>query len=1095
MRANEVARILDALARGGDVAKPEHWPEIGLDTPDSRQVRFAIHDDTLRGLTDRRRTDESVRWADGVLLAILHDAANHHRAEHRPEEARREFERLLEMSPGDYNVRVALATYADPVLEPDVIYGLLKPSIDIYRANSEVYGVALNMFAQSVFRRGDLAEAVPMVEHFRAMAGGDVYADRVDMIRDTDFGDSATPAEQWISHALLAPDENRAIDCLRRAATALGKEEGARQSFAHRAVVCAGVMRRMGWDRPYGLACHLSYVGFSRTKTPGSLRDLWLAQDLPAAALPSLLRDADPEACMRDGLDGGVVEAWLTALVAGGARTGLEEGPTHWVELWRRGCFDRFLDFTPSAPLSDGNDPLIALREAARAMVDVPHEQEGVDLWFFMTWHEDPHQLIRLLSALVARRVTVVVSIGGSSLPANLGLASIPLMLERFDFIFNPAVTWGGQRLLFHNVFIGLEAFAHRVADDARFQIICNRSYPLLPTGEISALLAEPNFNARYPGQTPPPVWRQEWPEDVVMNLPAIFDGALDEIFKYANGEAFHTLSTIRGMFDDSDFRKNGVAFNFAPSALPLEANYKSSSHAYSISPYAADMRWMSYARLTEFVDVSTESMTTYSRRLHPLVERWNHSVLIKHDLRTGDPFFMTTPRFAREVLSNPDCIELFAVMNTGFGPEMNYFDTVASTPKYGLQGHVEHLYYRTSSGHAQEADIELASHAADIRRQMFVRKTAPESGSFIEHFAGRIDAWRGHGSYFIALTGEAETTAPTASVGVHREFLEVGLVSSTCRLRNLFGASLGEAVFRADGKLYSTDGAVLGKWTWTDNGGLEISYVRREWGIKTYPFFVSDGISLTLVPAEIVSVRNLWSVFVDLDLASWLQSPPSGVIIADDFAMRALEHPLITTGASLADVALLGAFALEERPELPGVWSRHEYALQMVRCSADGVFASIRVDGVPTFGRVTQIAFGDSRAVAILDLATPDIFGVWNRAGPEKATEVPFGLTASELVGRWRLRLLDVDVVFELASDGGVLTDAGKLHGVWTSQGSRVWIVGLQEAPIIVASQFLWTAGAWSLSGWCSRSLGDLTSFSLMPAIPTRPDMQEEIA
>lgn len=1094
MRANEVARILDALSRGAEITKPNHWPEIGLDTPDSRQVRFAIHDHTLTGLSERRRTDESVRWADSVLLAIIHDAANHHRAEHRHEQAQIEFRRLLEMNPGDYNVRVALATYADPVLEPEVVYNLLKPSIDIYRANPEIYGIALDMFAQSVFIKGDIVEAIQMVDHFRDLAGGDVYAERIDMIRSIEFADASTSSEQWLSHALLALDESKAVKCLHKAGQALAEDEGAGEDFWQRSVVCARVMHRMGWDRPYHLACKMTSVAFSKTSTPGALQDMWIAQGLPVTALPALMRDADPEACTRDGVDSGVAEGWCKTLLASAEDGGFEDELTQWAELWGRGLFDRFLDLTPSTPMTDdGSGALKALRESARAVVDVPHEQEGVNLWFFVTWHEDPHQLIRLISALVARKVMVVVSIGGARLPANLGLASVPLMLEGFDFIFNPVVTWGGQRLLFHNVFTGLEAFARRVPDDARFQVICNRTYPLLPPGEISALLAAPDFTERFPGQAPPPVWRQEWPEDIVMNLPAIFDGALDDIFKYANADAFHSLSTVRGMFDDSDFRKNGVAFNFAASALPLEANYKSSAHAYLVSPFAADMRWMSYARLTEFVDVSVESMTTYSRRLHPIVERWNHSVLIKHDLRTGDPFFMTTPRFAREVLTNPDCIELFSVMNTGFGPEMNYFDTVAMTPKYGLQGHVEHLYYRTASGHPQDADIELASYAADNRRQMFVRKTAPESGSFVKHFAERIAAWRGHGSYFIALTGEPSANAPSASVGVHREFLEVGLIGRSCRLRSLFGASLGEAVFHADGALLSPADERLGEWKWTESGGLEVSYFQHDWGSKTYPFFVSDGVNLTLVPAEIVSVRNRWSVFIDINLAGWLESPPSGMIIEDDFAMGALERCIIATGAPLSEVAVLGAFATEDRPELPGVWKRHDYKLRRVRCSDEGVFVSITLDGVSTVGCIAKIAYGDSRAVVVLVLATPKTRGIGQQSGPE-AAPMTFGLSVSALEGLWRLRLLEVEILFELSGDGRVLSAEGRAHGVWTSVGTKVWIVGLAEAPIIVASQFLWTADGWSMSGWCSRSLGDITSFSIDPASRTSGDRHENI-
>jgi hypothetical protein len=126
------------------------------------------------------------------------------------------------------------------------------------------------------------------------------------------------------------------------------------------------------------------------------------------------------------------------------------------------------------------------------------------------------------------------------------------------------------------------------------------------------------------------------------------------------------------------------------------------------------------------------------------------------------------------------------------------------------------------------------------------------------------------------------------------------------------------------------------------------------------------------------------------------------------------------------------------------------------------------------------------------MDFAAPDIAIAWAQATPTHATEVPLGLTASALVGRWRLRLLDVEVVFELTSEGRVRTAEGAAHGVWTSRGPRVWIVGLASAPIIVASQFVQTAGEWRMTGWCSRSLGDVTSFSLEPVMTQRHDVHE---
>ncbi len=72
-------------------------------------------------------------------------------------------------------------------------------------------------------------------------------------------------------------------------------------------------------------------------------------------------------------------------------------------------------------------------------------------------------------------------------------------------------------------------------------------------------------------------------------------------------------------------------------------------------------MRWMSFGRLTHFIDLMNETGSTYTRRMHPRVMQWAHSVLVKHKMRTGDPFLLMSRRFVDTILHNSDCNELFA--------------------------------------------------------------------------------------------------------------------------------------------------------------------------------------------------------------------------------------------------------------------------------------------------------------------------------------------------------------------------------------------------------------------------------------------------
>ena len=598
-----------------------------------------------------------------------------------------------------------------------------------------------------------------------------------------------------------------------------------------------------------------------------------------------------------------------------------------------------------------------------------------------------------------------------------------------------------------------------------------------------------PDFDLRFPSIMAPPIWHSEWPPEVVEKLPDVFDQAVGAVFRNCDGGPFQDLSTHRGFWDESDFRKDQVMFNFSPKALSISDPNRSYGHQYSISGYAADMRWMSFGRLMEFVDVSSESMATYSRRLHPVVERWVHKVLSSHNLRTGDPFILTTPKLAREVHANPDCFELFSAMNTGFGPEMNFFDTLALTPKYGLEGHVQHLYHRTSIGLALDSDLQDASYAADMTRRLFIRKTTAHGSVLTSFFAEKIKADRGNADYYFALTGKQQYAAPTATCWTPKDLLGEVLPGLVAELRDLFSAPFARIVFLPEGRVETAEGIHLAQWSWDQCGGLEVAFVSDHWGVKRYGALTANGRRVTLPPEEVVSQHNGWGLFIDIDvMALPCAATEDDAIVSEDLWREAVETPVACSGAAVMEIAMLGAFTSDQKLDLPGLWDRHDYGFRQIEVGVDGVSVLMDLDGAPMSGRLRRVAYGDGRAVAVMDAGRPGIGGQ-RKAIKDPPTEARFAFGRSDCVGDWILRLVDIDVAFRLTREGRINTADGET-GVWVSRGATLWVIGLSQAPLIVASQFVWTDGVWTLSGWCSRGLGDLTSFSLRPA--TRADAGE---
>jgi len=1043
-----------------------------------------------------------------TVLPLLHTAANQYRGEGQHADAKSVFERILRHVPSDYNVRAVLAEYALQSHDHNTFTDLLTPAIPMLLENPVLHGAILGQYCRHAFARHDFGSALAIYKTIGSsqslLDGGDESAiailDRLELLKtlaasdlvEVNLGDAQVGTEPLLIAALFALDEH---DLMSRVAQAdRSATEGVGTNAVHLAWVAAQVAAAHRWGRGYRAACRLVSRLLASTRDAEAALGRLKASNASAPVLHALLTGAmakdevsgprrDSLAALRrsqpNSLQPATGSAGLAAsLETFSARPTLTTAEAVWQASYDAADFGRLLAHAPCGrhddPLSPhASDPLHDRWHAAFSVssLGVPAD-DGPAVWYFITWHAEVERLFRLFGSLSRAANTYVISVGGSDPIERFPQVSALMLAGDVHLHYRPSVSWGGQKLLFQNVFDIMECFSARTEEDAVFQIICNKTYPLAGPIEFAKQMGRPGHREIYAKRrysVPPPAWHMEWPDAVVTELPTVYNQALDDVFRNAKLDRFSDLAKFPMIYDSSDFRLNMSAFNFSPRAEIFEGQYKGGGQQYMIAGHSADMRWMSFGRLTQFIDLMNEAGSTYSRRMHPRVMQWAHSVLVKHKMRTGDPFLLMSRRFVDTILHNPDCNELFAASDLGFAPEMNFFDTIAYTPEYGMGNEILHHYFRTETNVGAEKDIPAATFAADVQKLLFMRKMEPDlSGPFIQNFAERCDEERGAATSFLAASAEAPSVRACVPPTLF-DLLGSDLANLRIRLRDLRGTPHFLGHFGPDGRLVHADGTVSdGTWSVTDSG-LSITF---PWGTKTYEQIATDGSLLILPPSEIVSVRNGWSLFLEIDLGDLL-ARRAGRTVLDSALQPSAETSWVASRSW--EIALLASLERRDPLGYPAAFSRPGVDVIDLRGGAGQEMALCAVDAYPRLSRLHSVSFADGRAVWVWGRASAECRECWSTAD---ARRPEISLSADDLVGSCRIDTIrGVESVTFL--EGGVLaSESLSPIGHWFVESGAVWLLGLPGLMIARATQFKRVGGAWSASGWGWSALGKADSF-----------------
>ncbi|RYZ86880.1 MAG: hypothetical protein EOP06_13690, partial [Proteobacteria bacterium] len=523
-------------------------------------------------------------------------------------------------------------------------------------------------------------------------------------------------------------------------------------------------------------------------------------------------------------------------------------------------------------------------------------------------------RLLRLTSVIYDRNNTYTISIGGMQDPQDLGNLSTLLLLENMHFLFRPAVVWGGQKLLFQNLLEVARQFDLQSPPGAWFQVICNRSYPLVGPRELAKRLQKEIFKNE-PSQwhkIAPPGWHQEWPPEIVQNLPEYYSKALDSIFEIADATDYKFLAEYEAIYKAWVDRTTPQSFNFSDKALLMSPMGSAGLHKYAISPFGVDARWMSFARPGEFVDTSAENGFTFSRRADPIQMAWAHKVISQYNFRIGEPFVTLSRRFVSTMLHDDRCIELMAAMNHGFGPEMNAFDTIGMSDQFELEDDFGHLYIRNANITATDEDVEAALSASENENAFFMRKTLPTgSAKFIDFFSKRIsEEWPQDDEFY--ATSEPHSLG-SASIPSIEEVLSVVEDGAGLSLRDLFDRPLGAYTMHKDGEVRDLNGHPVIKWSVDDNSLI----LEFEWGSKKFHRVSAKPGKLVFAPDEIVSAATEWSIFAEVGLGPRHLGAQT-LIVGNKITLSDLKKARPWKISHSEHAALLGSFERLDDPEYP---------------------------------------------------------------------------------------------------------------------------------------------------------------------------------
>lgn len=1065
MLTSDALGILTAIS-GGDLSReiPSALSQIQPFTPLAVELSQQLPAERLIALADLVAAGRKIELTP-IVVCLLHQFANDARNANEKAAAISWFEKVLEITPHDFNVRAALSEYMSAHEEPERLLRILSPAVDIFVERSAIYRDVLASFCRVALLAGDRNDidvGLRIYERITNARATALIRQRVEHTLSSG-GDAPAAISAPISKALRSLCE---YDCLSALDAQLAQPVEPSERFATLVAKVAQCAVSENWRQAYSLAADL--MRRVSDAAPGvDAAKIWRREGLDERALDFRGPVAERH-----------IDEFMRALSSFHSGPSLEKLQKFWTSAARaRPDLEALRLIGPTGQRDTDEIEAASRREAYYARTQLGGTDDGRDaatVWYFITWQDNVEQLVRQILAIYHPDNVYVVSIGGLRAPPSLSHLSILLALPNFHLLYRPSVTWGGQKLFFHNLFEVLEAFSQQAEDPAWVQVLCHRSFPLVNQTKLRKELADTGILKTFIGTRPSHAWQIEWPDDVVTDLDARFGRAMDEIFETGSSRSFRELIP-------DQWRQGGCRFNFGDEVHRSVGDFRTDAHDYAISAMSADLRWPSLGRLTEFVDVATESGATYTRRMHPIVVEHISQVFRRHQMMTGDPFLLMNRRFVETVLTNDDAKELFAAMNPGFAPEMNFFDTVIATPAYGMSGEAGHVYHRNEQSQAATAvDIEPAAFAADAKKRYYMRKMLGEhSKGFIEYFNKRASADWDARSYYLSGSTASTSYLPPSSFPSLDQALVDRLVGRRCTLHNLHGVLLGVVFLMPGGAAQGEDGTEAARWSFND-GTLSVVW---SWGAKNYRRMTTDEASLVLVPAEVAEAANNWSLFLRFEIDSICATDDrrSSIIDVPDLGLAVGQYEWV--GSPLPESSALVSFDRQALEHYPTSAQRHLVTVHETRVGASGdTLCLASVDGFPTLIRLASVWVADARIRCVYQIARSDDHLAWDAA---EAGSGQVHLSRAQLVGTYRFQTLAGAMDVTLAEDGQLQDRAGRTVGGWFSLPGRVLLFGLPGMRVAQAAQFVIRDGRASFSGWAWKSLKDLVSFSatLLPS------------
>lgn len=1072
MRAQRGAEAFKAVLAGKVEKLEEGFEPLAPRTPAAAQF--------LELLT----LDELYRAAKEILAgrhtslgppveALLEHYGHHALVAGRTSEALPAIEYLQRLRPDDIGVRVWLAGALGTDGDPDRIVELFAPLIPSLIENPESYAPYFRTIVTAAVsaRRIDVLVALgqnPPVSRLHADTMIDIAFRRGFDLRDAGVDAAELRAivgslGDALAGAMTALDEYSFMQAVDTAEAEIGGASLYEGALRH-----AFILAKLAWANGWSRAFRKSLAAAARIAAAGggagTMEGVWQAVGLPRTGFEAFAILTKDEGQDRRSAS----QTQHTLLSAFNDMPSLEVAERVWEAAYAATAFESLARFSPSTLLP--TDPASRVRALHHARKG---EGAAVPIWILVPWLKGADRLLRVLAAY-AGQATTVVTVGGDGAPPDLDRLSVLLLADGMHILSRPVVSWGGQRGVHYNMFEVLDAFADTAPADAWLQIACDRSYPTLPLQRVALRTASRTVRLQQVGAGPP-AWHKEWPEEVLATLPQRYHAALEEGFRTGLPTEYLRLATKSPYYGDNDSRLYPSIFNFSSQPLLADA---SSWHNYMVSGFEVDVRWMSFARLQAFVDVSTETRTTFSRRNHPTVTKWVHQVLSKYDLRTGSPWVYISRNFVKTVFEHPDFPELYSALDLGFAPEMNFFDTAAAS--FNLFDDFHHTYHVFGEQAAHDSELAAACISSDRDGLTFIRKTDPDGGAqLLRFFADRIfENDSVETLHWAVKLGPGEARGDVDPRPALDGALVDRLTGAAVCIRDFLGRMREQARFMPHGVIQGDNGGALASWTF-DDGVLQVAYDDPVKGVKRYKSVGGDAKVLTLAPAELVSVGNRWSAFLDFDLQD-VGNDPSVTEIARCSYQAMVQVFTTWAGAGQADAGLLAALSDEDMSNFPTPTIRAEGCIHELRASSRGPLALASLDGFPTLLAVTGFAWANSATVLEFERARDEDVAAWAQGEGEDNIVRDDVLRLADLVGAWTLTTLYGVQSLNLLADNWIHGETGQIVGRWIARADGVQFFGLPGLVFGLADQVRLTRGVWRLSGWGWLNMKDSVTFSL---------------